>query len=95
MKLFKDSNNIVFAYEADGSQDNLIGNKTPITEAEAAELNKQNKDAAFDSLTYGEKRAISYPSITDYVDGVVKGDQEQIDKYITDCLAVKAMYPKP
>ena len=94
MKLFKDSNNTVFAYESEGSQDNLIGNKTPITEAEAAELNKQNKDAAFDSLTYGEKRAISYPAITDYVDGIVKGDQEQIDKYIADCLAVKAMYPK-
>jgi hypothetical protein len=94
MKLFKDSNNAVFAYEADGSQDNLIGNKTPITEAEAAELNKQKRDETFDSLTYGEKRALAYPAITDYVDGVVKGDQEQIDKYIADCLAVKAMYPK-
>jgi hypothetical protein len=95
MKLFKDSNNVVFAYEADGSQDNLIGNKTPITEAEAAELNQQNRDATFDLLTYGQKRALVYPAITDYVDGVVKGDQEQIDKYIADCLAVKAMYPKP
>jgi hypothetical protein len=95
MKLFKDSNNAVFAYEDDGSQDNLIGNKTPITEAEAAELNKQTRDETFDSLTYGQKRALSYPFITDYVDGVVKGDQEQIDKYIADCLAVKAMYPKP
>ena len=94
MKLFKDSNNTVFAYAADGSQDSLIGNKTPITEAEAAELNKQNRDAAFDSLTYGQKRALAYPAITDYVDGVVKGDQAQIDKYIADCLAVKAMYPK-
>lgn len=26
--------------------------------------------------------------------GVVKGDQEQIDKYIANCLAVKAKYPK-
>jgi len=30
----------------------------------------------------------------DYIDGVVKGDQAQIDKYIADCLAVKAKYPK-
>jgi hypothetical protein len=94
MKLFKDSNNVVFAYAEDGSQDNLIGNKTPITEAEAAELNQQTRDETFNSFTYGQKRALSYPAITDYVDGVVKGDQEQIDKYIADCLAVKAMYPK-
>ena len=42
-----------------------------------------------------ELRAREYPPITDYIDGVVKGDQEQIDKYIADCLAVKAKYPKP
>ena len=46
-------------------------------------------------LTYEQKRAFEYPSITDYLDGVVKGDQAQIDKYIADCLAVKAKYPKP
>jgi hypothetical protein len=40
-------------------------------------------------------RANEYPSITDYLDGVVKGDQAQIQKYINDCLAVKAKYPKP
>ena len=40
------------------------------------------------------KRAAEYPPITDYIDGVVKGDQVQIDKYIADCLAVKAKYPK-
>jgi len=43
---------------------------------------------------YAEKRAAEYPSMTDYLDGVVKGDQAQIDKYIADCLAVKAKYPK-
>jgi hypothetical protein len=43
---------------------------------------------------YSEKRRLSYPPFTDYLDGVVKGDQAQIDKYIADCLAVKAKYPK-
>ena len=43
---------------------------------------------------YKAKRASEYPPITDYIDGVVKGDQAQIDKYIADCLAVKAKYPK-
>jgi len=44
--------------------------------------------------TYAEKRAAEYPPMTDYLDGVVKNDQAQIDKYIADCLAVKAKYPK-
>jgi hypothetical protein len=46
------------------------------------------------NIDYSEKRRLSYPPITDYLDGVVKGDQAQIDKYIADCLAVKAKYPK-
>jgi hypothetical protein len=47
-----------------------------------------------DPDAYKYKRAAEYPSITDYIDGVVKGDQAQIDKYIADCLAVKNKYPK-
>ena len=39
-------------------------------------------------------RVAAYPSHTDYLDGIVKGDQAQVDKYIADCLAVKALYPK-
>jgi hypothetical protein len=31
----------------------------------------------------------------DYLDGIVKGDAVQVSKYIADCLAVKALYPKP
>jgi hypothetical protein len=47
-----------------------------------------------DPNAYKAKRAAEYPPITDYLDGVVKGNQAQIDKYIADCLAVKAKYPK-
>jgi hypothetical protein len=47
-----------------------------------------------DPEAYVAKRKAEYPPITDYLDGVVKGDQAQIDKYIADCLAVKAKYPK-
>lgn len=43
---------------------------------------------------YQVNRSAEYPPITDYLDGVVKGDQAQIDKYIADCQAVKAKYPK-
>jgi hypothetical protein len=45
-------------------------------------------------LTYKEKRVAEYPSLLDYIDGVVKGDQAQIDAYVAACLAVKAKYPK-
>ena len=51
-------------------------------------------DAYVNAHAYIAKRASEYPPITDYIDGVVKGDQVQIDKYIADCLAVKAKYPK-
>ena len=43
---------------------------------------------------YQIDRSAEYPPITDYLDGVVKGDQAQIEKYIADCQAVKAKYPK-
>jgi len=51
-------------------------------------------DAWQDPEAYIAKRQREYPPITDYIDGVVKGDQAQIDKYIADCLAVKARHPK-
>lgn len=41
------------------------------------------------------KRKAEYPQVQDYLDGVVKNDQVQIDSYIAACLAVKAKYPKP
>jgi hypothetical protein len=50
--------------------------------------------AYVDAHAYIAKRAAEFPPITDYIDGVVKGDQAQIDKYIADCLAVKAKFPK-
>lgn len=51
-------------------------------------------EAYTQSQAYIEQRSAEYPPITDYLDGVVKGDQAQIDKYIADCQAVKAKYPK-
>ena len=47
-----------------------------------------------DPDAYKYARAREYPNMVDYIDGVVKGDQAQIDKYIADCLAVKARFPK-
>jgi hypothetical protein len=47
------------------------------------------------AIEYRMLRAQEYPPITDYIDGLVKGDQQQIDEYIAKCLAVKLKYPKP
>ena len=61
----------------------------------AEEITKAQEEQAYvDAHAYIAKRAAEYPPITDYIDGVVKGDQAQIDKYIADCQAVKAKYPK-
>ena len=38
MKLFKTQENEIFAYELDGSQDHLIGDKTSITQQQADEI---------------------------------------------------------
>ena len=51
--------------------------------------------AEYDAAEYQRLRAAEYPSINDYIDGVVKGDDEQVAAYIAACLAVKAKYPKP
>lgn len=44
--------------------------------------------------TYADKRVAEYPPMADYLDGIVKGDQAQVQTYIDACLAVKAKYPK-
>jgi hypothetical protein len=94
MKHYKDSNDNVFAYEEDGSQDHLIGDKVGITDEEADSLNTAKYLRTLTAYDYSKKRVLEYPPMTDYLDGVVKGDQAQIDKYIADCQAVKAKYPK-
>ena len=51
-------------------------------------------NAWVDPEAYIAKRQAEYPPMTDYLDGIAKGDQAQIDKYIADCQAVKTKYPK-
>jgi hypothetical protein len=58
------------------------------------DIDQDAVDAWINPNLYKTKRAAEYPPLTDYLDGIVKGDQLQIDKYIADCLAVKAKYPK-
>jgi hypothetical protein len=55
---------------------------------------QQELISEYNSKQYQRDRGTEYPDFKDYLDGIVKGDQAQIDKYIADCLAVKAKYPK-
>jgi hypothetical protein len=49
----------------------------------------------YDNTEYQRLRAAEYPNFADYLDGLVKGDESQMQAYIDACLAVKAKYPKP
>jgi hypothetical protein len=57
--------------------------------------NEATVQTYIDNHAYIAKRQAEYPPITDYLDGVVKGNQAQIDAYIAACQAVKTKYPKP
>jgi hypothetical protein len=72
----------------------IRGDKAFDADGNPVAYDKDAVQAYVDAHAYIEKRAREYPPITDYLDGVVKGDQAQIDKYIADCQAVKAKYPK-
>lgn len=68
-------------------------NVAPITENDInVELLRLQAD--YEAKQYQRDRAKAYPPITDYLDGIVKNDQAQIQAYIDACLAVKEKYPK-
>ena len=94
MPHFKDSENKVYWLDASDDASVWLPQCTPITDEEADTIRVAEQAASFAALTYAQKRQSEYPPMTDYLDGVAKGDQAQIDKYIADCLAVKAKYPK-
>ena len=90
MPHFKDSENKLYWLDEGADPAVWLPNCTRVTDAQVAAIRAAEQPVA----TYAEKRAAEYPPVTDYLDGVVKGDQAQINKYIADCLAVKAKYPK-
>ena len=87
MKLFKDSDDNIYAYELDGSQDNLIGDKTPITDAEADAIRAEQQAAR----PYTQKRADEYPSFADQFDLLYHGG---MDAWKAAIDVVKNKYPK-
>jgi hypothetical protein len=95
-----DNNTKIVTYNNEEFYPNLInGILIAPTEQECiVEKNRREKakleTTEYESNKYQRDRANEYPDFKNYLDGIVKGDQSQIDKYIADCLAVKAKYPK-
>lgn len=100
MKHYKDSNNKVYGFAADGSQDHLKPDGLiEITNKEAEVLGLQNYEAQrqkdIAEMDYIRQRVMHYPPLGEFVDAWVKGDDAALEVYKQECLAVKAKYPKP
>lgn len=94
MKLYRDAKNNIYAYESDGSQDHLIGDKIAITQTEADNLVALREAHTVEALPYTEKRRLAYPSIGEQLDalyhaGVFPADMAERIR------AVKQQFPKP
>lgn len=98
MKYFKDNKNFVYAYESDGSQNNIIRpDLVPIGEDEAKVLMNQviqkTISSQTENLNYVGKRSLEYPSIGDQLDALYKAGVFPADM-AAKIKAVKDKYPK-
>ena len=93
----RDSGAFLLRNDSDGKGDyihtwNVSGLVQP-TDAQLNALESQANNLEALNQVYANRKA-EYPDIYDYMDGIVKNDQAQIDKYIADAQDVKARYPK-
>jgi hypothetical protein len=88
--IYKAADNSLHSIDDDAFAHLLPAGSVQITDEEAATIRAANAPV----LTYAQKRVAEYPPMADYIDGIVKGDQAQVDAYVAACLAVKAKYPK-
>ena len=86
---YKAPDNSLHFLDSVGYESMLPAGSVQITDTEAEALRPVAPE-----LTYAQKRAAEYPPMTDYLDGIVKGDTAQVDAYVAACLAVKVKYPK-
>ena len=87
---YKAPNNSLHSLDSADYEHLLPSGSVQITDAEAAQIIA----ASAPVLTYAQKRVSEYPPMTDYLDGIAKGDTAQVNAYVAACLAVKAKYPK-
>ncbi len=64
----------------------------PTKEEVEREADKIKKE--YEKTEYKRLRELEYPDFREYLDGIVKGDKNQMQKYIDACIQVKKKYPK-
>lgn len=74
---------------------NWLDTETPMPTREEVMAEVEQIKIKRQKEQYKTKRFLEYPKPAEYLDAVVKGDQQAIQAYIDKCLAVKAKYPKP
>jgi hypothetical protein len=94
MKYYKDQQNNVFAYELDGSQDHLIGDKTAIEKSEVDAIVQSKRSERIAGLPYGQQRVLEYPSIGDQLDALFHAGVFP-ESMAAQIQAIKDKYPKP
>lgn len=94
MKLFKDENDDIYAFDEDQVEQGYGSDLEAVTDAEAKAINEAKEKERFDALTYAQKRAEKYPSIGEQKD-MQYWDQVNGTTTWKDTIAkVKLDYPK-
>ncbi len=96
-KFYKDLDNNIYSYPADGSQDHLIGDKIAVTKEQADAIVdakfEPSRQELLSKLSYADRRLMEYPSIGDQLDALWKGGNDA-EAMRLRVLAVKEKYPK-
>src|SRR5665647_141725 len=88
----------IIEMQSDATEGTLIRNAVGAGYAESDIEEKEVTNAEYKLLadaqseaekTYSDRRKSEYPPVSDYMDGLVKGDTQQMQGYIDKCLAVK------
>lgn len=65
-----------------------------ITDLNITDLEKLEQLKEAMNIDCRKLRAEEYPDQLEYLDGIVKNDQDQINSYIQSCQEIKNKYPK-
>jgi hypothetical protein len=96
-QLYKDADNNIYSYPADGSQNHLVGNKIAVSQEQAnaiiaAKFEPQRQEI-LSKMSYSDKRLSEYPPIGDQLDAIWKGG-DAAEAMRLQVQAVKDKYPK-
>jgi hypothetical protein len=92
MKYYKDLQNNIYAYELDGSQDDIIPSDfIQINTDEMQRLLDEAEQTRFSQLSYTEKRIGEYPSISEQLDILYHNG---FDTWKSEIKKIKDKYPK-